>query len=130
MYIIVYEGNDYIMLLTRYEISIGGEPQDIGYLRGLTDVTDDIDTYEEILEIFTEKLTVPDQKYFKSTSTFYTASFFTPKGLKYLKNEIDELIDYIKYCGADIITVIKDIDLNDDDIIYTDDLQVLMTYKY
>lgn len=85
------------MLLTRYELSFYGEPQNIGFIQGLKEQNLSNKAIDLLIEQFNESLVIPDFSILKPLQeNEYLASFFTVKGLSFFSNDIKKIIKFIE----------------------------------
>ena len=110
------------MEYTRFELYYEGEPQEVGFMMGLSEVISDEDHREELIERFDRELpmtgvTLPKEDCAKG----YAASYFTEKGMHHFKDEIQAVIDAIEDKGWSVEQSV----IEDGDFLYQDEFQVV-----
>lgn len=112
------------MKLTRFELFVEGEAQDIGFLVGLDDTTMSKDLKDSLVYNLDKKMTIPDISLYKKDDN--VVSFFKKEGLEVFKEDIDKLIEEIDYDGVFSVGRVE-ILVDSENLIYEDDYQVLLS---
>lgn len=123
------------MQLTRFEMEYFGEVQNVGMFVILNELSMREDTRKRLLEKFDKEMNIPNVDSLNinlNKSEEYIASFFTPKGLEYFKEDILKIRKYIasKNNGYKVVKELLNINDDDRDIVYKDEYQYLIKIKY
>ena len=111
------------MIYTRFELTYNGQPENIGFLYGLSEVISDEEQIEELTERFEKDLKMHNAILNKhDLKENETASFFTEKGIKYFKKDIENIIEAIREKGWDVKTET----INKKPFLYEDEYQVVI----
>lgn len=108
-------------MLYRYELSVDGKKQDIGFLMGLSGI--DNPKTKKLIQNFDKHLPFPPIK--QNTDT---KSFFTEEGIRFFKTDINRIIKFYHNHGLydiDIITL-DEKNLRDENVIYKDKFQTII----
>ena len=117
-------------LLTRFELFVDGEAQNIGFLRGIEDTGLSEDRQAGLVYNLDKKMSMPsihDYKSKSNASNIEVKSFFRDKGLKDFKNDIENIISSIDEDGLFSVGKIEVL-LDNQSVNYVDEHQVLMDF--
>lgn len=108
--------------LTRFELFIEDEAQNIGFLVGLDDTGISEDLKDDLLYNLDKNMIIPDENIYKENKN--TLSFFKDKGLEVFRSDIDKIVYEIDYEGLFSIGKVE-LSLSEDSVLYQDEYQVL-----
>ena len=111
-------------MYTRYELYLGFEPQDVGFIFGLNELGLSDAVQDELLDDFNKHLTVPYKYISEEQIKQRPLAYFTSAGLVRFKKSINKILRTYKKIGFFEIEKVET-SLSDKTIIYQDEYQVL-----
>lgn len=108
--------------LTRFELFVEDEAQNIGFLVGLDDTGISEDLKDDLLYNLDKNMIIPDDNLYKKNKN--VLSFFKDKGLEIFRSDIDKIVHEIDSEGLFSVGKVE-LSLSEDSVLYQDEYQVL-----
>lgn len=108
--------------LTRFELFVEDEAQNIGFLVGLDDTGISEDLKDDLLYNLDKNMIIPDDNLYKKNKNIL--SFFKDKGLEIFRSDIDKIVHEIDSEGLFSVGKVE-LSLSEDSVLYQDEYQVL-----
>lgn len=108
--------------LTRFELFVEDEAQNIGFLVGLDDTGISEDLKDDLLYNLDKNMIIPDDNLYKKSKN--VLSFFKDKGLEIFRSDIDKIVHEIDSEGLFSVGKVE-LSLSEDSVLYQDEYQVL-----